>query len=219
MAISKFNEDLDIIQKLDTYPNDTDGLSADELKERFDRAGNLLKTFLNEVLIPELAAENIPFTASTAVDAVNIQKAIENVQAQISGVTLNMIPDRTVTRAKLAKSLDDLLSALSSDSTSHDSSIAELGASKAVKSVSYAKTLLASAWNGISEPYQYALDVDGVTTDKNIAVFFGESISDNARNQAIQKNVRVSSVEEGRVRFHADSMPLLDIPVSILILG
>ena len=32
MAISKFNEDLDIIQKLDTYPNDTDGLSADELK-------------------------------------------------------------------------------------------------------------------------------------------------------------------------------------------
>ena len=219
MAISKFNEDLDIIQKLDTYPNDTDGLSADELKERFDRAGNLLKTFLNEVLIPELAAENIPFTASTAVDAANIQKAIENVQKQISNVTLNMIPDRTVTRAKLAKSLDDLLSALSSDSTSHDSSIAELGESKAVKSVSYAKTLLASAWNGISEPYQYALDVDGITTDKNIAVFFGESISDNARNHAIQKNVRVSSVEAGRVNFHADSVPLLDIPVSILILG
>lgn len=219
MAISKFNEDLDIIQKLDTYPNDTDGLSAEELKERFDRAGNLLKTFLNEVLIPELEAENIPFSASTAVNAENIQTAIENVQKQIAGVALNAIPDRTITREKLAKSLDDLLNLLVSDSTSHDSSIAELGESKAVKSVSYAKTLLASAWNGISEPYQYALDVDGITTDKNVAVFFGESISENARNQAIQKNVRVSNVEAGRVHFYADNVPLLDIPVSILILG
>ena len=219
MAISKFNEDLDIIQKLDTYPNDTDGLSADELKERFDRAGNLLKTFLNEVLIPELAAENIPFTASTAVDAANIQKAIENVQAQISGVTLNMIPDRTVTRAKLAKSLDDLLSSLLSDSTSHGSSIAELGESKAVKSISCAKTLLASAWAGTSKPYQYDLEVDGITTDNNIAVCFGESISDNAMNQSIQNNVRVSTVETGKIVFKSDSVPRLDIPVSILVLG
>lgn len=219
MAISKFNDDLDIIQKLDTYPNDTDGLSADELKERFDRAGNLLKTFLNEVLIPELAAENIPFTASTAVDAANIQNAIENVQAQISGVTLNMIPDRTVTRAKLAKSLDDLLSLLMADSTSHGSSIAELGESKAVKSISYAKTLLASAWAGTSKPYQYDLDVDGITTDNNIAVFFGESISDNAMNQSIQNNVRVSTVETGKIVFKSDSVPRLDIPVSILVLG
>ena len=214
MAISRFNEDLDIIQKLDTYPNDTDGLSADELKERFDRAGNLLKTFLNEVLIPELAAENIPFTASTAVDAANIQKAIENVQAQISGVTLNMIPDRTVTRAKLAKSLDDLLSSLSAASASHTSAIAELNERN---SVPYAKTLLASGWTGTVEPYQYDLDVGSVAANKNVAVFFGESISDNARNQAVQKNVRVSSVEAGRVHFHADSVPLLDIPVSILI--
>lgn len=219
MAISKFNDDLDIIQKLDTYPNDTDGLSADELKERFDRAGNLLKTFLNEVLIPELAAENIPFTASTAVDAANIQKAIENVQAQISGVTLNMIPDRTVTRAKLAKSLDDLLSSLLDDSTSHGSSIAELVESKAVKSISYAKTLLASAWAGASKPYQYDLDVDGITTDNNIVVFFGESISDNAMNQSIQNNVRVSAVETGKIVFKSDSVPRLDIPVSILVLG
>lgn len=214
MAISRFNEDLDIIQKLDTYPNDTDGLSADELKERFDRAGNLLKTFLNEVLIPELAAENIPFTASTAVDAANIQKAIENVQKQISNVTLNMIPDRTVTRAKLAKSLDDLLSSLSAASASHTSAIAELNERN---SVPYAKTLMASGWTGIVAPYQYDLDVGSVAADKNVAVFFGESISENARNQAIQKNVRVSSVEAGRVHFHADSVPLLDIPVSILI--
>lgn len=219
MAISKVNEDLDIIQKLDTYPNDTDGLSAEELKERFDRAGNLLKTFLNEVLIPELEAENIPFSASTAVNAENIQTAIENVQKQIAGVALNAIPDRTITREKLAKSLDDLLNLLVDDSTSHDSSITDLYASKAVKSVSSAKTLLASAWTGTSEPYQYDLDVEGITTDKNVAVFFGESISENARNQAIQKNVRVSNVEAGRVHFYADNVPLLDIPVSILILG
>ena len=30
------------------------GLSADELKEKFDEAGNKVKTFLNGTLIPEL---------------------------------------------------------------------------------------------------------------------------------------------------------------------
>lgn len=54
MAIDFFTDDMNIIQKLDDQPNDVGGLSADELKEKFDEAGNKVKTFLNGTLIPEL---------------------------------------------------------------------------------------------------------------------------------------------------------------------
>lgn len=54
MAIDFFNEDMDIIQKLDDQPNDVGGLSADELKQKFDEGGNKLKAFLNNSLIPQL---------------------------------------------------------------------------------------------------------------------------------------------------------------------
>lgn len=54
MAITFFTEDLNIIQKLDDQPNDVGGLSADELKQKFDESGNKIKDFLNNSLIPEL---------------------------------------------------------------------------------------------------------------------------------------------------------------------
>ena len=54
MAITYFTEDLNIIQKLDDQPNDVGGLSADELKQKFDESCNRIKGFLNNSLIPEL---------------------------------------------------------------------------------------------------------------------------------------------------------------------
>ena len=53
MAIPYFEENLDIIGGLSDYPGSEDGLTAQEFKERFDVAGNLIKKFLNEVLIPQ----------------------------------------------------------------------------------------------------------------------------------------------------------------------
>ena len=54
MAISRLDSDLNIIQQLDDEPNDVGGLSAEELKEKFDESGNTIKGFLNNVLIPAL---------------------------------------------------------------------------------------------------------------------------------------------------------------------
>lgn len=54
MAIEKFEADLNIVQKLDDEPNDVGGMTSAELKETFDRSGNLIKAFINDVLIPAI---------------------------------------------------------------------------------------------------------------------------------------------------------------------
>lgn len=53
MAIPKFESDLNIISKLSDYPSD-DGLETDAFKGKFDLGPNLLKEYINDVLIPAL---------------------------------------------------------------------------------------------------------------------------------------------------------------------
>ena len=41
--LQTLNDDLNIIQKLDDEPNDVGGMSAQELKAAFDKAGNSIQ--------------------------------------------------------------------------------------------------------------------------------------------------------------------------------
>lgn len=50
--IGSFDTDLKIHQALGDEPNIDNGLSADEMKAKFDQAGLLIQKFINEVLIP-----------------------------------------------------------------------------------------------------------------------------------------------------------------------
>ena len=59
MAIKKLTDDLNIIQKLDDEPNDVGGLTAQELKITFDKAGNTIQKYINETLIPDLEAAGV----------------------------------------------------------------------------------------------------------------------------------------------------------------
>ena len=54
MAIPKFMDDLAIISKLSDNPNTGDGLSAEELKARFDAAPLAIQNYINTILIPNL---------------------------------------------------------------------------------------------------------------------------------------------------------------------
>lgn len=53
MKLTTLDEDLRIHQKLDDEPNDVGGLSAQELKEKFDQAGVTIQKYLNETHLPE----------------------------------------------------------------------------------------------------------------------------------------------------------------------
>lgn len=69
LEITYLDGDLNIIQKLDDEPNDVGGLTSAELKAKFDEAGNTIKTYINETLIPELLAADSTEAARAAAEA------------------------------------------------------------------------------------------------------------------------------------------------------
>lgn len=52
MALEKMTENVEIVQTLSTYPNQEDGLSAEELKAKFDAGAKALKEYLNGQVVP-----------------------------------------------------------------------------------------------------------------------------------------------------------------------
>lgn len=80
LEITKLGADLDIIAKLDDEPNDVGGLTSAQLKETFDKAGNTIKTYINETLIPELLA-------SDAVEQGRVEAEAARVVAEQARVT------------------------------------------------------------------------------------------------------------------------------------
>jgi len=68
MDINRLDDDLNIISQLSDEPNSNDGLSAEDLKARFDKAGNVIKNYINDTLVPDLERE--------------IAKAITNITVQ-----------------------------------------------------------------------------------------------------------------------------------------
>lgn len=52
MKLSEFTGDMEVIQKLATFPNADDGLTAEQLKAKFDQAPAALKEYINNTLVP-----------------------------------------------------------------------------------------------------------------------------------------------------------------------
>lgn len=55
LVIPGLDTDMDIIQKLDDEPNDVGGLTAQELKAKFDEAGNVIQRYINNTLLPNVS--------------------------------------------------------------------------------------------------------------------------------------------------------------------
>lgn len=105
MAFTIPDDELGTVSKLSNYPNRIERLKAATLKGRFDADAKTVMGALKR-LIQELglatAARNVGFEKTTAVNADNVQDAIENVQRQIAGVSQSGIADASVTAEKIA---------------------------------------------------------------------------------------------------------------------
>lgn len=104
MAFTEMTDDLDIIAKYPDEPYEEEGFTPSSFKASFDMAGKLCKIAINR-LIREIgyqsAAANVGFNPTAGVNKTNIQEAIENVQAQIAGVSQGAVPDGSITSEKL----------------------------------------------------------------------------------------------------------------------
>ena len=89
MAITKFEKDISYISKLADQPNDVSGgkLSAADLKAKFDQAGEDIKEYINNVLIPEVTSD--------------IQAAAEGIGGD-GKISADKLEDGTITSQKLA---------------------------------------------------------------------------------------------------------------------
>lgn len=105
MAFTIPDDVLGTISKLSNYPNRIERLKAAALKAQFDADAKTVMGALKS-LIQELglatAARNVGFEKTTAVNADNVQDAIENVQSQIAGVSQGGIADGAITTEKIA---------------------------------------------------------------------------------------------------------------------
>ena len=107
MALTAFNEDMEIISKQSTYPNDVDGMTPEELKAAHDKAGKLIKEYINNTLLKELGGTSA--AGSLGVGKVNgtdmgstIQAALDALAAQIVEATLGTIPDKSIGESKFS---------------------------------------------------------------------------------------------------------------------
>lgn len=97
MSFTPLSADLDIIAKLANRPNDTIEHDGPWLKEKFDESGNIIKDYINDTLLAELAdpgaAENIGVAPiSTLTFDTNLQAALEALyQAVASALVPNSI--------------------------------------------------------------------------------------------------------------------------------
>lgn len=107
VLLTKLTDDLNIIALLDNEPNDVGGLSAEELKAKFDEGSLLIQKYINEVLIPELAGENgaanIGITTVPALTgAETVQAALEAIERQLAEMTQGAVADSSIITRKLA---------------------------------------------------------------------------------------------------------------------
>ena len=94
MAFTKVTADPANISKLSNRPNQNDGLSAAQLKGRFDKAGVDLTAYLNDVLTEELerttdgdsGADNIGATAVGDGVATTVQGVLEELDADVTAL-------------------------------------------------------------------------------------------------------------------------------------
>ena len=104
--IPRVTDELGTVSTLDDRPNDTGGLTAAELKAKFDADSGTLKTYLNDVLIPFLegtsAAESIGIATISSFSAGNVQTALEQIIGAMQDITQGSVADGSITLAKLA---------------------------------------------------------------------------------------------------------------------
>lgn len=104
LEIEYLNGDLNIIQKLDDEPNDVGGLTSAQLKAKFDEAGNTIKTYINDTLIPAILTDDATEAAREAAEQERVTAEQGRVSAEEARVTAETARDSAESERRNAES-------------------------------------------------------------------------------------------------------------------
>lgn len=108
MALTEFTKDMGIIAKLDDEPNDVGGLTAAQLKDKFDEGGVALKQYINETLLPELTADTAAAQLGAQLngESMSVQGALD--ELRVAAVKSGNVPVGGYAGDFLRKKSDEL---------------------------------------------------------------------------------------------------------------
>lgn len=223
MAITRLTENVSQVSNLGTYPKTDNGLTTDEMKAWFDKAPEIIKTYLNGTLIPEVETKFGSLDAWIA----DADTKIDNFVAgsgflPTAGGTMegpiNMGTQKITSLAAPASDgdaankqyVDDEISDAVTQATSQAKTYTD------GRDALYAVTLTASGW---SNKYQ-TVAVATSTTDKTKTAIFASPDPSNLIGYAayLECGVRMSQQTDGYVTFYcAEDTPTVNITVSVYV--
>lgn len=103
LEVEYLNGDLNIIQKLDDEPNDVGGLTSAQLKAKFDEAGNTIKTYINDTLIPAILTDDATEAAREAAEQERVTAEQGRVSAEEARVAAETARDSAETARQSAE--------------------------------------------------------------------------------------------------------------------
>ena len=206
MALTTYTGDTDIISQLDNQPNDNDGLSASELKAKFDQFGAEFTTFFNETHIPEAEAAINAAAQGISSDGVDGSLIIDGSipsgkLSSTSGseaVVTAVIKDKNVTKAKLEQSVQDAVDAVSGKA-------------------SFTTTSVELASDGWSNNSQTIANITGVTASNTIVA--SPATDDTSYNAWNNNGIRVVLQGYQSLTFKCRTVPSSAVTVNILCLN
>jgi len=107
MGFTRFNTDVKVHESLSDYPNIDDGMTAEELKELFDKPGVDLKTALNGLMTELEAAIAGASIGAAALDesdtsSANVQAKLAKIYTELKSIYQGGVEDSSIATAKLA---------------------------------------------------------------------------------------------------------------------
>lgn len=204
MSFNRLTQDISFISKLADKPNQA-GMSATELKAEFDRAGNVIKTFINSMLDTVEStngAFNIGIQPIGNLIANNVQTALSELNGKATSIIgTSRIGDGAVTKEKI-----------------HDAAVT---ANKIADGNITLEKLNASARSqGIEVSIQFTglimtVTVQGVKADSNVLV----APTKESEWLYSEYDVYCSGQDDGTLTFTASAIPNETLIVNVILLA
>lgn len=206
MALTRFTGSSNVISQLSNQPNDNEGLSAAQLKAKFDQYGETFKDFFNNTFLPEVesaisaAAAGITpsgFSGAIIIDGTIMTEKLSSTSG-IQAVSTQTIRDAAVTKQKLSSEVQAILDDVSG------------------KTVHSTVSVVLSA-DGWGEDNTQTATATGVTTNNTVIATAG--VDDTSHEAWSNCDIRAIAQGTNTLTFKARTVPTSNVNVNILILA